>query len=81
MSGKGSWKLTNKSQLTFERPKLRWAWNILIHLRGIVFEDEDFIHADKHFGPLEGCEYDDQQNIYKLVVGFVPGTSCRDRGR
>lgn len=81
MSGGGSWKLTNKSQLTFERPRLRWAWNILMHLKGIICENEDCIHGDEHFGPLEGCEYDDQQNNYKPVVGFVPGTSCRDRGR
>ena len=54
MSGGAIWKLTNKSQLTFERPRLRWAWNIVMHLKGIVCEDEDFVDGDEHFGPLEG---------------------------
>jgi hypothetical protein len=39
-----------------------------MHLKGIVSEDEDFVHGDEHFGPLEGCEYDNQQNNYKLVI-------------
>ena len=54
MSGGAIWKLTNKCQLTFERPRLRWAWNIVMHLKGIVCEDEDFVDSDEHFGPLEG---------------------------
>jgi len=56
--GGGIWKLINKSQLTFERPRLRWAWNIVMHLKGIICENEDCVHGDEYFGPLEGCEYD-----------------------